>query len=228
MPASVALQNPTTHPAGSSRTNSAAPQTGARAPRSRTPPDLKWLVNERASVHGAIRTQEVKLVELEAKQATLLRQLARVNRDSLAAGAATERLRANLQALDTSIALVHQGVNPSCLGSVQAWAGRYGERGALQAFVRETLKACAPSALTMTVLLDLAAQNFGQVFSVPNERRSFRKSVRSALRALHVRELIEPLHEGTGSEHGQWRWKAPVSSLEALQQQGKSQGLSWR
>lgn len=198
------------------------------APMRRTPPDLKWLLNERASVHGAIQAQEDRRRKLEAKQLKLEHQLEIVQRDCQRTAVAIERLKVNLQALDTSVALVHQEVNPSCAGSVQAWAGRYGERGALTAFVKGTLQASAPGALTMTVLLNLAAQQFGQVFSVPSERRSFRKSVRSALHALHVKELIEPLHGGNSSEHGQWRWKAPFSSLDKLLKQSDAQGLPWR
>jgi hypothetical protein len=190
---------------------------GGEAPMRRTPPDLKWLLNERASVHGAIQAQEERRSKLEAKQLKLEHQLEIVQRDCQRTAVAIERLKANLQALDTSVTLVHQEVNPSCAGSVQAWAGRYGERGALTAFVKGALQSSAPGALTMTVLLDLAARHFGQAFSVPSERRSFRKSVRSALHALHLKGQVEPLHEGTGSEHGQWRWKAPFSSLEALQ-----------
>jgi hypothetical protein len=165
---------------------------------------------------------------LEAKQLNVAQQLEKVKRTRQGAEVTAERLKANLQALDISIALVHQAVNPSCAGSVHAWAGRYGERGALTAFVKTTLQANAPNAVPMTALLNLSANKFGQVFVVPSERRSFRKSVRSALHALHLKGLVEPLHDGAGSEHGQWRWKAPFSSLEALQKQAKTQGLSWR
>lgn len=187
----------------------------------RTPPDLKWLLNERASVHGAIQAKEDRRSKLEAKQLKLEHQLEVVQRDCQRTAVAIERLNANLQALETSVALVYREVNPSCAGSVKAWAGRYGERGALTAFVKGTLQASAPDTLTMTVLMDLAAMHFGQAFSVPSERRSFRKSVRSALHVLHLKGLVEPLHGGTGSEHGQWRWKAPFSSLEALRTQAR-------
>lgn len=224
--------SPTNEPASTARPNLGMspdltePQMVAEVRNFRTPSDLKWLVNERASVHGAIRAQEVRLAKLEAKHSRRENQLEIAKRDCLRASVGADRLKANLQALDTAIALVHQDVNPSCAGSVHAWAGRYGERGALTAFVRTTLQACAPNELTMTVLLDLAAKNFGQTFVVPRERQSFRKSVRSALHALHVKNLIEPLHDK--SAHGQWRWKAPISSLEALQEQARAQGLPWR
>ena len=194
----------------------------------KTPSDLKWLLNERASVLGAIQSQDERRVRLEAKQLKLAHQLEIVLRDTQRTAVTMGRLQTNLQALDAAIGMVQSKANPECLGAVQAWAGRYGERGALTAFVKETLQACAPEMLTMTVLMDMAASQFGQTFSVPAERRSFRKSVRSALNSLHTKGYIEPLHSGEGSEHGQWRWKPLVSTLDELREQAKDREVKWR
>lgn len=194
----------------------------------KTPSDLKWLLNERASILGALQSQEERRLRLEAKQQKLEHQLQIVQRDSLRTGVAIGRLKTNLQALDVAIGMVHSNANPECLGAVQAWAGRYGERGALTAFVKTTLQTCAPEMLTMTVLMDMAAAQFGQTFTLPAERRSFRKSVRSSLHSLHQKGCIEPLHSGEGSEHGQWRWKPPFSSLDELREQAQDRDLKWR
>lgn len=194
----------------------------------KTPPDLKWLLNERASILGALESQEERRLRLEAKQQKLEHQLQIVQRDSQRTEVTIRRLKTNLQALDAAISMVHSKANPECLGAVQAWAGRYGERGALTAFVKATLQTCAPDMLTMTVLMDMAAAQFGQTFTVPAERRSFRKSVRSALHSLHQKGDIEPLHSGECSEHGQWRWKPPFSSLDELREQAQNQDLKWR
>jgi hypothetical protein len=195
----------------------------------KTPPDLKWLLNERASLLGALHSQEERRLKLEAKQQKLEHQLSIVQRDALRAGVSIERLKTNMQALDAAIGMVNTSANPECLGAVQAWAGRYGERGALTAFVKATLQSCAPEMLTMTLLMDMAAAQFGQTFSVPAERRSFRKSVRSSLHSLHQKGYIEPLHSGESSEHGQWRWKSAVSSLDELRNYANQHGdLKWR
>jgi hypothetical protein len=197
-------------------------------PFKRTPPDLKWLLNERASILGALQSQEERRLRLEAKRQKLEHQAEIVRRDSLRAGVSIGRLSTNLRALDTAITLVQSNANPECLGAVQAWAGRYGERGALTAFVKKALQACAPDMLTMTVLVDMAASQFGQTFAVPAERRSFRKSVRSALHTLHKKGCIQPLHSGESAEHGQWRWKPPISSLDELIEQAQAGDLTWR
>lgn len=194
----------------------------------KTPPDLKWLLNERASILGALHSQEERRLKLEAKQRKLAHQLEIVQRDTQRTAVAIGRIEANLQALDAAIGMAYSSANPECLGAVQAWAGRYGERGALTAFVKEALQACAPDMLTMTVLVDMAASQFGQAFAVPAERRSFRKSVRSALHTLHKKGCVEPLHSGESAEHGQWRWKPLVNTLNELREQANSEGLTWR
>jgi hypothetical protein len=191
----------------------------------RTPSDLKWLLNERAAILGAMQSQEERRLRLEAKQQKLEQQLSAVKVDTQRTEVAIGRLKANLQAMDAAIGMVQSAAAPDSLGAVQAWAGRYGERGALTAFVKSTLQACAPNLLTMTVLMDMAAIQFGQTFSVPEERRSFRKSVRSALNSLHKKGYVEPLHSGGGSEHGQWRWKPSVSSFDDLLAQAQQRGL---
>lgn len=180
----------------------------------KTPPDLKWLLNERAAILGAMQSQEERRLRLEAKHQKLEQHLSAIKVDSQRTEVAIGRLKANLQAMDAAIGMVHSAAAPDSLGAVHAWAGRYGERGALTAFVKSTLQACAPNLLTMTVLMDMAATQFGQAFSVPEERRSFRKSVRSALNSLHKKGCIEPLHRGEGSEHGQWCSKGIAYLLE--------------
>lgn len=167
----------------------------------KTPPDLKWLLNERASVLGALQSQGERRTRLKAKQQKLEHQLSIAQRDVMRVDVAVGRLHTNLQALDTAIGMAHSSANPECLGAVQAWAGRYGERGALTAFVKEALQACAPDMLTMTVLVDMAASQFGQTFAVPAERRSFRKSVRSALH-IRVKLLRKAMDAVSHMEHG--------------------------
>ena len=178
-----------------------------------------------ADILGAMQSQEERRLRLKAKQQKLEQQLSADKVDSQRTEVTIGRLKANMQAMDSAIGMVHSSAAPDSLSAVQAWAGRYGERGALTAFVKSTLQACAPNLLTMTVLMDMAATQFGQSFSVPEERRSFRKSVRSALNSLHKKGCIEPLHSGEGSEHGQWRWKPAVSSFEDLLAQAQQRGL---
>lgn len=194
----------------------------------RTPPDLKWLLNERASVQGAIDAKLKQQATLEAKIQSLQNQLENTESKLKQAVISLERHRANLAALDTAMAMTYEEANPAAGGSVQAWAGRYGSRGSLSAYILEILKAAAPNPLTMPVLLDMAARNFEQTFQTPQCRRSFRKSVRSALHLMRANGTAEALHDGKGSTPGQWRWKSSVEGIEELEKYSNARGLEWR
>ncbi len=50
----------------------------APTPRMRTPPDIKWLLNERAALAGVVEKAEVTLAGLRAKQARLEHQMTKV------------------------------------------------------------------------------------------------------------------------------------------------------
>lgn len=188
----------------------------APVPRTRTPPDIKWLLNERAALAGEHARAVAKQVALKAKQARLERQLSTVLQQIERAGIAAKRAQASLDALDATMGLLNPRLVPTAAGMVDAWAGKYGKRGALGAFVEEALRQAAPEPLTTTVLINLASRQFGIAFALPKDRRNFRKSVSSALSALLKRGLIEPLHSRTEGSHGVWRWVSQAPSFEAM------------
>lgn len=66
------------------------------------------------------------------------------------------------------------------------------------------------------MLINLASRQFGLTFTLPKDRRNFRKSVSSALSALLKRDRVEPLHSREEGSHGLWRWKSQVPSFEAM------------
>ncbi len=209
-----------------------APEPEVPTLRTRTPPDIKWLLNERAALAGEVSKAEVTQAGLRAKQARLEQQLAKAQFLTERAQCAQSRAQASMDALDATLALAHARVEPTAGGIVEAWAGRYGRRGALGAFVQEVLSAAAPEPLTTTVLMNLAARQFGITFPLSKDRRSFNKSVSGSLRGLHLRGLIEPLHDRQLGSHGRWRWKAPAASLDALRERAAEHSLegaqAWR
>lgn len=174
----------------------------------RTPPDIKWLLNERAALCGEHERASAKGMALRAKCEKLEGQLVKVLMQIEATDVAARRAQASLLALDATMGLIAERLNVAAGGTVVAWAGKYGERGALGAFVEEVLRQASPEPVTTTVLVDVAAAQFGVKFVVPTDRRNFRKSVCSALGALHKRRLIEPLHSRESGSHGVWRWRA--------------------
>jgi hypothetical protein len=208
------------------------PELEAPAPRTRTPPDLKWLLNERAALAGVVEKAELTLAGLRAKQGRLEHQLTKVQFLMERAQCAQSRAQASVEALDATMGLVSARLEPTSAGVVDAWAGKYGKRGALGAFVEQALRAAAPEPLTTTVLMNLAARQFGIAFPLAKDRRNFNKSVSSSLRGLHQRGLIDPLHDRGRGSHGLWRWKAPAPSLDELRaraaEYAREGALAWR
>jgi len=186
--------------------------------RSRTPPDVKWLLNERAALAGEVSKAEVTQVALRAKQGRLEHQLAKVQFLLERSQCAQSRAQASIDALDTTMALAHPRVEPTAGGIVDAWAGKYGKRGGLGEFIAQSLRDVAPAQLTTTVLMNLAARQFGITFALAKDRRSFNKSVNSSLTWLLKRGLAEPLHSREFGAHGVWRWRTQMPALEALRQ----------
>lgn len=184
--------------------------------RTRTPPDVKWLLNERAALAGEVSKAEATQAGLQAKQARLTQQLTKVQFLMERSQCAQSRAQASMAALDATLALAHSRVEPTAGGVVEAWAGKYGKRGGLGEFIAQSLREAAPAPLTTSVLMDLAARQFGLTFPLAAERRSFNKSVNSALTWLRRRGLAEPLHRREPGSHGVWRWKGPAPTLDAL------------
>lgn len=196
----------------------------APALRTRTPPDVKWLLNERAALAGEVSKADVTQSGLRAKQARLERQLAKVQFLMERSLCAQSRAQASMGALDATMALAHSRVEPTAGGVVDAWAGKYGKRGGLGGFIAQSLRETAPEPLTTTVLMNLAAQHFGITFPLAKDRRSFNKSVSSSLFWLLKRGLVEPLHDRREGSHGVWRWKVQTPTLDALRLRGQSEG----
>lgn len=194
--------------------------------QTRTPPDVKWMLNERAALAGEVSKAEATQAGLTAKQVRLQQQLAKVQFLRERSQCAQSRAQASIDALDVTIALAHSRVEPTAGGVVEAWAGKYGKRGGLGEFIAQSLRESAPAPLTTTILMNLAAQHFGVTFPLAKDRRSFNKSVSSSLFWLLKRGLAEPLHDRKEGSHGVWRWKAQTPTLHALQLRAKPEGTS--
>lgn len=190
--------------------------------RTRTPPDLKWMLNERAALAGVVQKAATQQTALNAKQLRLEQQLQVVFNALARSRRVQEKAQMSICALDATMELMHSRAEPTSAGVVDAWAGKYGKRGALGDFIGQILKQAAPESVTTTVLINLAAAHFGLVFLVPADRRSFRQSVRSALGSLLKRSLAEPKHDKSASCHGVWAWSLEVNTLSALRQQAAS------
>ena len=182
--------------------------------RTRTPSDLKWTVNELAAVKGEIEHIDREMARLKQRRARLMRMA---------------------KALSTVTQVIAAEVHPAAVEPVHAHT-RYGGRGNLRKYLRETLKAAHPGAVPTNVLADGAVQVFGLRFSSCQERARFAdNNLGNALRRMCARGEVERLHDYAGlpTMSGVWRWKAPTPSLDELRKDEAVAGQhredgSWR
>ncbi|MEK8049177.1 hypothetical protein AACH10_02895 [Ideonella sp. DXS22W] len=188
-------------------------------PRTRTPPDLKWLLNERAALLGvADRVSErQRALALNLKQLEV--ELSVVAAELEAARSHAAAVAGKLHALDTTLGLMHPEVNPAAAGCVQAWAGRFGERGALTAFVQEHLRALWPEATLAAEIQRAVVAYFGLEVRTPQERRRLKSSLCTILRQLRDHHgVLERVENWRGRlPQPLWRWKSHAPSLAELQ-----------
>lgn len=188
--------------------------------RSRTPPELKWLLNERAAICGEQDFLRRHIQQLQAKLHKLDSVRAPVARDLQAS---QERLTATqqlLSALDATMEMAHPEANPQAAGVVNAWAGRYGRRGALRTFILEQVKTAGLDGVSTGELIDRVICQFHLGTNLHEERLSVKYSVKNGLRALQSKGLITctARMQENGHEMNYWRvCSTPtLSDLRAL------------
>jgi hypothetical protein len=127
-----------------------------------------------------------------------------------AADARLARLTGELAALDQTVVLYDNTLNPKNIAPINAWQGNYGKRGALRGFLVLTLRSRSPDYVTTQELEILTITNFSLVF----EHRALRRhwymgSFRGTLKVLLSRGLIERGSDDLrrSQETGTWRWK---------------------
>lgn len=182
--------------------------------RTRTPSDLKWTVNELAAVKGEIEHIDREVTRLKQRRARLMRMA---------------------KSLSTVTQVIAAEVHPAAVEPVHAHT-RYGGRGNLRKYLRETLKAAHPGAVPARVLTEGAVQVFGLRFSSCQEKARFAdNNLGNALRRMCARGEVERLHDYAGlpTMSGVWRWKVPTPSLDELRKEETAAGqhreeASWR
>ncbi len=187
----------------------------APAARTTTPPDLKWLLNERAALAGrqagldsSIAYCRDALLKLNARMREMEATLAarQVARDEI-----TERVLS----FDTVIGLAYRTVRPDAGGVVNAWAGRYGARGALRQFLVDSAKAAHPRAVTTEAIVSAVIQQFSIAIGTPQELRKLRDCVRTRLSEMQRKDGFLTSHK-IGKTTRAWRWSSGPTMLDLV------------
>jgi len=164
--------------------------------RTRTPPELKWLLVERATLAG-------DLASLKRRQSLIEAEIARV--------------QSMLQALDTSIRLTEARARPDAAGVVRRHQLKYGRRGALKAFVVEALQA-EPAGLTTRDVAVAAATYFELPFVSESDFLGYLdNTVRAQLNKLAGEDLVSKARTGgPGTMRRTWKRGMPTLAELAL------------
>ncbi|QKD43250.1 hypothetical protein HF896_06335 [Alicycliphilus denitrificans] len=187
----------------------------------KTPPHIKWLLNERAMLQGVLRKMTNRRTayqkRFEAAQAALEKRRATFLTAHLAS---EEALLRKIQALTLTLDSMAPEVSPDAVGPVNAWAGKYGQRGALTAFLKERLQEAYPNSLTVPEICLAVQQKFGLVTSTTFERKNLRETIRTRLRECRAQGLVETLHiPHSGTRASIWRWRRESTTFEMLRRQ---------
>lgn len=166
----------------------------------KTPSALKWLVEKRGRLAN------------DAAQTGLMAQELQQRHDKLVS---------KLAALDSTIQLYNEAIDPSAIAPINGWQGRYGARGALRDALLEILEKHSPAWVSSINLECLLVARFGFDFSSEADRERWRKNcLSSALHRLQTAKLVERErgpHVKAGKSCG-WRLvqAAPPQSLADL------------
>lgn len=184
----------------------------------RTPPDLKWLLNQRAAYLGELSRVQARAIPLQGEIARLEATLAKLKASLGVIENAGKAIQADIKALDVALDVMHGQVNKEAVKPVVAWAGRYGERGAQKKFIISFLKASYPHPVKTMTIVDALRHRFDLDISTPKERQNLRCSVRKTLYLMRdVERLVESSHSrNLGTPDCLWRWKELLPTLEQL------------
>lgn len=118
------------------------------------------------------------------------------------------RLRANLQALDDTLKLYDEAIDPSAIAPVNGWAQKYGRRGAFQKALLKLLEEHSPEWASTEDLECMLLTEFGISFPDPVTRRLWRRNtLLSALRGFCRAGVAERMDAASAEYHAPKLWR---------------------
>lgn len=170
--------------------------TSSPSGQSRTPPHLKWLLNERAMLRGEVARRDEAIQRLRDERELLC-----------------ERIRA----LDSTMGMFAPQLDPEAGGTVRAIAGRYGPRGGLSAFVLNQVLAAGPVGIDSKTIRERAGVHFKVPFDTASQQQRFKDTVGWTLRDLFQRKLVEVASDSRGGHRPKvWRGASGVAFADLL------------
>lgn len=128
--------------------------------RRHTPTELRFLLTERAAVAGSLARIPKDCLLLQAELSKHEARAAQVRYRLAAMHSGELKQQTELEALDLVLKHFYPSVDPESVGAVSGWAGKYGRRGELKAFIRATVEAAYPAGVPTQKLLEAIVTRF--------------------------------------------------------------------
>lgn len=109
------------------------------------PSALKWLAEKRARVAGQLQASEATLAHIDHQVAALEKELAAIKAVRGLAAAKVAQFRSEVATLDSTVLIYDNKIDPSAIGIVKGWSGRYGKLGAFATFCWRCCGSARPS-----------------------------------------------------------------------------------
>lgn len=147
------------------------------------------------------------LARLELQTAMLTSELRRTEQMLAKTQEKQLKLDAELKALDQTVQIFDERLDPTNIEPIRAWKGRYGSRGALREYLQSFAESNAPAYLSLSDFALAVMAEFSLEFRTQNELREWcHNTLRRALRVLSERDLLEArIDDLTGANL--WRLK---------------------
>lgn len=183
--------------------------------RTRTAPDLKYLLNDRAAAAGVVAGFDRRIAGVEAQVRELQARLQQLQCDMEDLCAQRQAPVAELHAIEAVLTDLHPGWRSARV--VNAWAGKYGERGDRKAFVLQFVRQAGPGGVSAVELTRAVRHEFSLNPPTLRGRANLRTSLRNQLRRL---EAAGVLRQHSGPDGPRWTWDAGPSALDLLELAG--------
>lgn len=175
----------------------------------KVPSALKWLAETRARTAGRIASKQQSLQLLSERVGTLEAELAQAKEYQQQLVRQVAQLEKDLENLDGSVTVFDPGIDPSAIGVVNGWQGKYGERGTFRGCLLALMEQHAPNYVPTTVLAAHAISELSLTFATSVERTKwYTNSLRDALKKMEKAGQVERSPGALlGSDEKGWRIK---------------------
>lgn len=187
-------------------------------PSQKTPPPLKWLLNERAVLAGHLATASKLLPALMRKRAAVGAQLSQLQAHVESLESAQDTLSRKIAALSSAIRQFDDTVDPAAAGIVLAQAGRYGRWGGKRAFCLQYIRGRCPGPVATGELVRAVEESFGLIVVARRYRNNLLRGMRRDCLLWVQRGLIEQVPGDDSRGNHFWRWKG-APTLDDIRKQ---------